>query len=536
MNPANKAERNLGKILRRQAERIPQNVFLMTENRQITFGESNRLVNQIAAGLKRLGLERGDRVAIYMYSRIEYVLLALAVNKLGAVWVPVNTDYKGSWLLETINDSKVKILVTDGALLDRLAEVNDDISYTHLVLVEEPGDARAAGMPLHGLNDFYALPADEPDLSAIHYGDTAAILWTSGTTGRPKGVMQSHNAWIRTAEVGNISFETREGDVVYNCLPLYNSAAWSACIFRALQAGIACALEQRFSVSSFWDRIRHFGATQTISIGALHMFLWNQPPSERDADNPLRIGTMVPIPHDLIDPFCRRFGMEAITQGFGQSEIMALMQKTNRVGVPAKPGALGRPNDDLQVKLLDDDGEEVRQGEVGEFCVRPLEDHVIFNGYFDRPEATAAAFSGTWYRMGDLGRQDSDGDFYFVDRKKDYIRYKGRNVTSFDVETAAMKHPAVHAAAVFGIPSRELESESEIKLNVVLKPGASVTPAQLARFINDNAPYFLVPRYIEICDALPYTPTGKVEKYKLRALGVTESTWDRLASAFVLAR
>jgi crotonobetaine/carnitine-CoA ligase len=186
--------------------------------------------------------------------------------------------------------------------------------------------------------------------------------------------------------------------------------------------------------------------------------------------------------------------------------------------------------------LLDDSGKEVAIGEVGEFCVRPRRENIIFNGYFENPDATKNAFFGDWYRMGDLGKRDADNDYYFVDRKKDFIRYKGRNVSSFEVESVAGKHPAVAAATVFGLPSAELESESEIKLNIVLKPGASLAPETLARFINDNAPYFLVPRYIEICAELPYTPTGKVEKYKLRSLGVTSATWDRLASDFVLVR
>jgi crotonobetaine/carnitine-CoA ligase len=324
--------------------------------------------------------------------------------------------------------------------------------------------------------------------------------------------------------------------VIYNSLPLYNSAAWTANILRALVAGIPCALDERFSVKNFWHRIRFYGATQTISVGAGHMFLWNQPECEDDADNPLRIATFVPIPHDLIDGFCHRFGIEALTQGFGQSEIMALMGKTNRPGQPTKPHVLGQPHADVEVKLLDDAGVEVGIGEVGEFCVRQREPHIIFNGYFENQEASAAAFSGDWYRMGDLGRRDEDGDFYFVDRKKDFIRYKGRNISSFEVESTAARHPAVAAAAVFGVPSAELESESEMKLNVVLKPGASLEPAELARFINDNAPYFLVPRYIEICAELPYTPTGKVEKYKLRDQGVTAATWDLLASGFELMR
>lgn len=522
--------RTVGAVLRHQAHTRPDRIFLKEGSRALTFGACNEAANRIAAGLREMGAAAGDRVAIFMHSRIEYILVVLAINKLGAVWVPINTDYKGQWLSDTINGSKPKLLMTDAMLFARVQEISNELTCQEILLAggHVPGQRNLA--------EFDSYPAAEPDMTLIRPGDTAAILWTSGTTGKPKGVMQSHNAWIRTAEIGNLAFETRDDDVVYNCLPLYNSAAWSANVLRALVAGIPCALDERFSVSQFWDRIRFYGATQTISVGAGHMFLWNQPPREDDADNPLRIATMVPIPHDLIDPFCVRYGIQALTQGFGQSEIMALMGKTNRPGIAAKPHVLGQPHDDLEVRLLDDTGNEVAVGEVGEFCVRPRRDNVIFNGYFENPEATASAFFGDWYRMGDLGKRDADGDYYFVDRKKDFIRYKGRNISSFEVESVAGKHPAVAAAAVFGLPSAELDSESEVKLNVVLKPGTSLAPAALARFINDHAPYFLVPRFIEICQELPYTPTGKVEKYKLRSLGVTSATWDRLASDFELAR
>jgi crotonobetaine/carnitine-CoA ligase len=529
-----RSQRNLGFVLRSQAQTRPDRIFLMQNERRISFAQSNAHVNRIAVGLRGMGITPGDRVAIFMHSCVEFVFLVLAVNKLGAVWVPVNTDYKGSWLVETINGSKVKILVTDGELLTKISDVRSEISCESLLLV--CGDTQTSCEDFTCLKDFDQLPDDEPDLSKIDYGDTAAILWTSGTTGKPKGVLQSHNAWIRTAESGNRNYNTRDDDVVYNCLPMYNSAAWSANIFRALVAGIPCALDRRFSVSNYWDRLRYYGATQTISVGAGHMFLWNLPPTNRDVENPLRTASMVPMPHDIIDPFLQRFGMEALTQGFGQSEIMALLAKVSSPGNPGKAYALGKPEGDLELKLLDDDGNEVAVGEVGEFSVRPLQKHVIFNGYFENPEATKNAFFGEWFRMGDLGKRDQDGDYYFVDRKKDFIRYKGRNISSFEVESIALKHPAVAAAAVFGVTSAELASESEIKLNVILKSETQISAEQLARFINDNAPYFFVPRYIEICTALPYTPTGKIEKYKLREDGVTPETWDRMASGFVLDR
>jgi crotonobetaine/carnitine-CoA ligase len=348
--------------------------------------------------------------------------------------------------------------------------------------------------------------------------------------------MQHHNAWVRAAENSNRDFGTGPSDVVYNCMPLYNSAAWVANILRALVAGVPCALDARFSVKEFWDRIRHFDATQTMTLGAMHMFLWAEPARADDADNPLRMANMVPMPEPLVKPFCERFGLEGIVQGFGQSEIMLLLSRKDTPAKRWKPNALGALSFGVDLRMLDEEGNEVAPGEVGEFCVRETTPHTIFNGYFAAPEATAAAYHGDWYRTGDLGIRDADGDFFFVDRKKDVIRYKGRNVSSVQVEGVALRHPAVQGAAVYGVPSKELGSEHEIKLDVLLRPGAALEAADLARFINTHAPHFCVPRYIEFVTELPYTPTNKVQKYKLRERGVPPGTWDRMQSDFVLER
>jgi len=376
----------------------------------------------------------------------------------------------------------------------------------------------------------------EPVARGLAYGDTNAVLWTSGTTGKSKGVMQSHNAWIRAVETSNRMFCTSSGDVVYNCLPMYNSAAWVANIYRALVAGVPCAIDANFSVHDFWDRIRFYGATQTMTLGAMHMFLWNQPPREDDADNPLRMANMVPMPEALIAPFCERFGMEGILQGFGQSEVMLLLTRKDTPAKRWKPNALGELAGGIELRMLDDAGQEVEAGEAGEFCVRETEPHQIFNGYFDDPEATAEACRDGWYHTGDLGMRDADGDYFFVDRKKDVIRYKGRNVSSVQIEGIALQHPGVQGAAVYGLKSKELDSEHEIKLDVVLRPDAAVKPEDLARFINDRAPYFCVPRYIEFVGELPYTPTNKVQKYRLRERELSAAVWDRAESQFRLER
>jgi crotonobetaine/carnitine-CoA ligase len=242
------------------------------------------------------------------------------------------------------------------------------------------------------------------------------------------------------------------------------------------------------------------------------------------------------MPHGILEPFKERFGIDVIAQGYGQSEAFTILTRVDDGEHVWAPNSSGVPLQGYEVRLLDDDDVEVPTGEVGEFCLRPERPYTIFNGYFRNPEATLASFRSLWYHTGDLGRRNDTGEFFFFDRKADFIRYKGRNVSSFVVEATVNRHPAVAESAAYGVPSAELESEAEIKVDVILKPSQLITPDELARFVNENAPYFVVPRYIEIVDELPHTPTGRLRKFELRKRGVTKRTWDREKAGFVVKR
>jgi crotonobetaine/carnitine-CoA ligase len=264
----------------------------------------------------------------------------------------------------------------------------------------------------------------------------------------------------------------------------------------------------------------------------MHMYLWNAPAREDDAHHTLRKLMAIPMPADVVKPFSARFGVELLPQGLGQSEAMMLVVNPAPDGSLAPPGSCGKPAAHLDARLVDDAGNDAPVGEPGELWVRPHAKDLIFSGYFDDPEATAGAYAGEWYRTGDMLKRDANGWMYFSDRKKDAVRLKGRNISTFEVEMVARRHPAIADCAAFGVPSTVLASETELKLDVVLKPGTTLDPVELARYINANAPYFFVPRYIEIVDALPYTPTNKVQKYKLREKGVGPLAWDAERAGF----
>jgi len=526
--------RILPKMLTLQAEQAGDTEFLLTDERRLTFAQTEHLTNCLASGLKELGIQQGDRVCFFLDSGIETVLTALATNKIGAVWIPLNTDYKGVWLSETIERSRAKVLITETALQARLLDVASSLKDMRQV-VAGPSDE----ITLPGAISFDSLVDHSPlvpDYSGTHYGDTCAVLWTSGTTGKSKGVMQSHNCWIRPiAEAASIYFNSQPGDVIFNVLPLFNSGAWITAIFRALYEGIPVVLEKRFSVTTFRDRIRKFGATQTFTLGAMHMYLWNTPASPEDRNHPLRVAQMVPMPEALRQPFSDRFGVTLFPMGLGQSECMVICTPAYHIGkIPF--ASLGLPLPDMELALLDDNNQPVADGEVGEICIRCLKPHIIFNGYFDDAKATEEAFSGEWYHTGDLGKKDPSGAYWFVDRKRDALRTAGRNISTMEVEMAFRKHPAVQDVAAFGLPSSDVPGESDLKVNLVLKPGSDVSHEALAEFINDNAPYYFVPQYMEFVDTLPYTPTNKVQKFKLREQGLAPSTWVLKQSGYKVRR
>ncbi|MBK6288209.1 MAG: AMP-binding protein [Gammaproteobacteria bacterium] len=521
-------DRHIGRAIRMQAEQNGDTRFLVFDRTVYTFDQANSRVNELAAGLRKLGIERGDRVVFYMSSAPEVMFLVLAVNKLGAIWVPVNSDYKGAWLEDTINRGRAKLLVTDTSHAERVAAVHASLQVAHIAVLGDPACLPGA-LPFEAL---YAPSPGEPDLSGFDYGDTCAVLWTSGTTGRSKGVMQSHNVWFQAALDGDVMYHTRAGDVVYNVMPMYNSGAWATSLFRSLFCGVTLAVDPAFSVTSFWDRVRFYGATQSFTIGAMHMFLWNAPPRADDADNPLRELQAVPMPTDIKEPFSKRFGVRVLGQGMSQSEAMIMLRQDQRLRSSWPPGSCGNPVEGMDMKLVDEAGQEVGVGNPGELWVRPQRPFMIFNGYFDDAEATANAFSGAWYHTGDMLRRDAEDNYFFVDRKKDAVRYKGRNISSYEVELVARRHPAIADCAAFGIPSEELQHEDEIKLNVVLRPDAVVEARDIAQYINDNAPYFFVPRYIEFVEELPYTPNQKIQKYRLREAGIGPNTWDARRAGF----
>jgi crotonobetaine/carnitine-CoA ligase len=280
-------------------------------------------------------------------------------------------------------------------------------------------------------------------------------------------------------------------------------------------------LLDRFSASRFWDEIRLYGATQFNYLGAVMPILAKQPERSDDLDNPARIALGAGCPQAVMDEVEKRFGIKCL-EGFGMTEI----------GIPVhvrvddrRPGSCGKPMDIYELKLVNENDEEVPPGKTGEIVFRPRVPYVMMSEYYRMPEKTLEVYRNLWFHSGDLGRKDEDGYFYFVDRKKDALRRRGENISSFEVERAINSHPKVFESAAVAVKS-EL-AEDEVKICVVLKGGEALTPEELIAYASERMPYFAVPRYVEFMNELPKTPTERIQKYLLKEVGVTVNTWDR---------
>ena len=480
-----------------------------------------------AAGLQALGVAQGDHVAVWLPNGRDALIVFFAINYLGAVFVPFNTAYRGAILEHVLANSDAQLLIAHAGLLDRLHGI-DCAAITRVVVlgadeaVPVPGMAMIGFATVTGDGDALA-PLERP----IEPWDNQAIIYTSGTTGPSKGVLSSYLHLYTNAGPDSWHFVTGEDRFLVN-MPIFHIGGLGI-PFVMLARGGSIALMENFSTDGFWPFVRRTGCTAIFLLGVMATFLMKRPPAPDDGDHGVRLAFMVPLTPDA-GPFHARFGIDVYTI-FNMTEISSpIVSEPN----PVKPGTCGLPRPGVEVRLVDGHDCEVPVGSVGEMIVRCDRPWTMNSGYHRNPEATARAWRNGWFHTGDAFRRDEDGYFYFVDRVKDAIRRRGENISSFEVESQVMAHPAVREAAVIGVPSEY--SEDEVMAVVAPVPGATIDHAELIEFLVARLPYFMVPRYIRQLDELPKTPTAKVLKADLRKEGIVPGTWDREASGIRLRK
>lgn len=514
----------LGDVLRERAETHRTEIFLKFRDGELTFGEVDAMANRVAQGLAAQGVDRGDHVAVMLPNCADLVFVVFALARLGAVAVPVNTEYKGDLLQHVLHGSDASTLVVDGPLVDRVAPLAGRLPGLRLVVARgEESDAGLGRLGLPAVRFSYLLSHGEaaPEVP-VAFGDLQAIMFTSGTTGPAKGAMVPH-ALALTCAIDSVRFIESGGSTIYCPLPLFHAAGLWDGMMAALVSGGSLAVVERFSASRFWDDVRRFDARVAMSVFSMIPILLNQPPSPQDRQHPLR--TFYMGKSALDEPLRERFGVRA-----------AETYTSTEVGIATaspygewRTGSCGVAHDErFEVAVVDEWDREVGPDEPGELVVRPRQPFVMTTGYYGFPDVTARCFRNLWYHTGDRVHRDDDGYFFFVDRIKDAIRRRGESISAFDLECEVNLHPAVLESAAIGVPS-ELEDE-DVKVAVVLRPGADLDEAELVAFCEEKLPRFMVPRYVEIVDELPRTPTDKIAKHELRAAGdrgITSGTWDR---------
>jgi crotonobetaine/carnitine-CoA ligase len=522
-------ERTVIQLLQARLATDPDGEYLDVAGAKLSAGQVTETGCRIAGVLAGLGVEPGDRVATLVENSPDAVLAWWGIVLAGAVAVPINTAYKGEYLRHQLADSASKVLLLEPDLAERADRVFPAVpSLAHAVRLGNAAwrDRLAATSPA--------------SMATPRPADLATFIYTGGTTGPSKGCMLSHRYHEVLARQIGVCWERTADDVVWTPLPLFHFNAIVTAVLGPLIYGGRAAIERRFSVSRFWPEMNRTGATITSTLGTMAYLMAHDadhpamPKSGApDANRSLRLIGAAPLPVEVDTILRERFGVETFSGAYGVTE--ASLVSWQPPGVRNRPNAAGIVNDEyFDVRIFDDDDHELPRGTTGEIVLRPKRPHSMFEGYWSRPEATVEASRNWWYHTGDVGRIDEDDYLYFVDRKADYLRRRGENISSFEVERVLMGHGALADVAVHAVPSPL--TEDDLKITATVKEGASVTEADLFRWCVDELPYFALPRYIEFRAQLPRSPVGRVLKRDLRAEGVTPATWDAEAAGIEYER
>ncbi|MDP3969869.1 MAG: AMP-binding protein, partial [Nocardioides sp.] len=446
------------------------------------------------------------------------------IARAGLVEVPLNPasgEVLAGWCLTR---SRARAVVCAAELLPLLATALPGSAVEHVVVVGErpAGWTAPEGVVLTDFDDLLSSPTGV--LPEVRPTDASVILYTSGTTGPPKGVVLSHRANVNLARHTVQLMGYTAADHLYSVFPLYHSNARYCSVMAGLEAGARVLLHRRFTASGFWDICRRHEITAFNYQGAMMSILHKQEPRPDDAQHSVRAAFGAPCPAEIFSSFEERFGVE-LTEIYGSTEVSLVCEmppQRRRIGTAGQESAL------YQVAVVDDDDHEVPPGVPGAILARPKHPGWMFDGYDGDSAATAASWRNLWFHTGDRGVLDEDGFLTFLDRLKDTVRRRGENVSTWEVERVVAEHPGVAQAAAYGVSSQL--SEEEVMVAVVPAPGVDLDPADLLGHCAGRLTAFALPRYVRTMDALPLTPSQRVEKYRLREEGVTTDTYDREAS------
>jgi crotonobetaine/carnitine-CoA ligase len=516
-------KRTFGWILAHRARADAARPYMSVGGKTYTFAETSERVRALARGLAARGIGPGDYLAMMLPNCAEFVLNWYATVLRGAAMVPINPQYRGFLLEAPLRETKTRGLVIHRSLVEALAtldaEVRAGLEWVAIVGGTD-GLVLPAGLKVVAFESLFDKAGGDPEVEAT-YRDIHSVMYTSGTTGPSKGVLISNGQFFSSACVFLRAVALTRDDILFTPLPLFHGLASRLGVLPAMMVGAHVHIDERFSGSQFWQRAAACGATVGHTIFSIPPILKAQPPAPQDRAHRLRC--MYNANYDA--EFEERFNVRLV-EAFGLTEtgLFVFTDYPDR-----RPGSAGRVHEDYEAQIVDDFDTPMPVGQPGEIVLRPKKPFIMMQGYLNKPADTVAAWRNLWFHTGDIGRQDEDGYFYFLDRKKDRIRRRGENVSSWDVENFVIAHPAI--AECVALPHPAPAGEDDIRVVVALKPGAALTAPELGRWLETRMPKFMLPRYIEFVPVLPRNPTSKVEKYKLVAQGLGADSYDREAAA-----
>ncbi|HEX2830850.1 MAG TPA: AMP-binding protein [Burkholderiales bacterium] len=496
-------------VLESRAARDAERPFIRFGERTWTWRSFDEAVTQIASLLLDRGIRKGDRVGVSGRNSDGHVLMLFALARAGAIMVPINPEFGVEEARYVLHHAEVSGVVASADTLDVVREACDGLKRAPWFLML--GDAHA-GVPGLLAEASRVQPRAMP--SDVSGDDTVLIVYTSGTTGFPKGAMHSQRSFITGGEAFVQRVYLQPDDRVMIVLPLFHINALFYSLAGTVAAGCAMIVVPRFSASTFWNTAVDYGATEVNIIEAIGTILKNRPRSEFRPEH--RIRAIYGVRHSMEATFRDEFRIPHLIGGYGMTEIPGVTcNPVEGLRKPGSMGPIGRHPDPMrpwaECRVVDDDGKDVGVDEEGELLVKTP---IIMQGYFRDPEQTKDAFADGWFKTGDLVKRDEDGYFFFVSRKKDIIRRRGENIAGAELDRVIGTHPAVHEAAAIPVPA-EL-GEDEILVLVVLKPGRSATAQDIALWCREHLAPQKVPRYVLFVDDLPHTPTHKVLKAQLK--------------------
>ncbi len=510
-------------VLDRRAEQYGDRVMMSIAGNPVTFAQMRDRSCAAANVLTDLGVSSGDTVALFTSTCPEWVYFWLGAARIGAVSAAVNAASKGDFLTHALNLSRSAVVVTDAEHRDRLDDVTVDVPTLRTTVTV--GDALTANLE--------AAPTVAPAVAPTASGEIGALFFTSGTTGPSKAVATTWHYLFTAAATVAASWEFSESEVLWTAMPLFHLSA-APTVLAPMLVGGTSVLAGAFHPSTVWNEIRDCGAVGFAGAGAMVSMLWNLPPNDRDAEIGVRFISAAPIAADMYRRIEDRYRCRVVTM-YGMTEAFPIAYKA--VSDDGKAGTSGRVNPAFDVHIVDERGNPVPTGHVGEISCRAGSTHAMSEGYVSSAPGRnriEVDRHPEWFRTGDMGALDDDGNLTFVDRVKDSLRRRGENVSSVEVEQTVMRHPAVQEAAAVGIPS-DL-GEDDILVVVTLRPSATVDFVDLLDFCSARMPYFCVPRYLEVIDEIPKNVIGRVRKDVLRNRGLGANAWDREAHGYVLSR